>query len=223
MKSLLSYEIFISGHCSTLLSCLGIPAYALMTRLLLGRYEELSPGILLESFVILLPLFSGLAAARLMSIEGENRFEELRLSYPEPRFRLPLIRVLMALALITLEMVLGMLTFMVLWGMPTFNPIPLMILAIPPTIFLTGVSMLINHLSRSYWIAAASVMMWWFIELQTRGKLSGVLFLFYPLWPTTDTSAVTNQILLLVAGMGAFILNLFWYNWKVKLGMSEHG
>lgn len=223
MKSLIKYEILIEERWSALLSCLGIPVYALLTRLVWGRYDELSPGTLLLSYVILLPLFSGLAVAHLMSIETETRFEELRLSYPEPRFRVPLIRTLIALALVGFEIVLGLLTFIVLWGMPTFNPLPFVLLAVPPTIFLTGFSMLVNHISRSYWVAAASVMMWWFIELQTRGKLSGVLFLFYPLWPTKDTSAVMNQMLLLVVGMGAFILNLFWYNWKIKLGISEHG
>lgn len=216
MNSLLRYEILVSGHWGALLSCLGIPAYALLTRLIWGRYDELSPGMLLESYVILLPLFSGLAAAHLMSIEAETRFEELRLSYPEPRFRLPLIRVLMALALMTLQMALGMLTFIVLWRIPAFNPFPFVTLAIPPTIFLIGVSMMVNHLSRSYWVAAASVMIWWFIDLQTHGQLTGVLFLFHPVWPTAGVSAVMNQALLLVAGMGAFTINLLWYIWKVK-------
>ncbi len=72
MNSLLRYEILVSGHWGALLSCLGIPAYALLTRLIWGRYDELSPGMLLESYVILLPLFSGLAAAHLMSIEAET-------------------------------------------------------------------------------------------------------------------------------------------------------
>ncbi len=76
--------------------------------------------------------------------------------------------------------------------------------------------MMVNHLSRSYWVAAASVMIWWFIDLQTHGQLTGVLFLFHPVWPTAGVSAVMNQALLLVAGMGAFTINLLWYIWKVK-------
>lgn len=223
MRLSIRYEILIGGHWSALLSCLGIPAYALLARLLRGRYDELSPGMLLEAYVILLPLVSGLAAAHLMSIESEVRFEELRLSYPEARFRLPLNRTLIALALMALAIMLGLLAFIALWGLPRFEPLSMVIPALPSTIFLTGFSMLVNHLSRSYWVAAGAVMGWWFLELQTRGQISGVFFLFHPLWPTAGISAALNHTVLLVTGVGSFILNLLLYIRKIKLGMSEHG
>lgn len=223
MKTLIRYEILISGRWTSLLSCLGIAAYALLPRLLWGRYfDELSPGMLLEAFVILLPLVSGLAAAHLMSIESEVRFDEIRLTYPEPRFRLPLARTLMALALILLAMSFGILAFIGLWGLPDFNPWLYLLPAIPASVFLTGFSMLVSGLFRSYWAAAALVMGWWFLELQTRGQVTGILFLFYPIWPNADNPVALHQWALLVAGAGFFIINLILYASQVNRRLREN-
>jgi ABC-type transport system involved in multi-copper enzyme maturation permease subunit len=223
MKPSIWYEITICGRLTVFLSCLGIPTYIVLMRLFWGRYDELSPDMVLQTFVILLPLVSGLAAAHLMSIESEVGFSELRLTYPEPRFKLPVLRTIMAMVLILLSMILGVIMFVWLWGLPNFNLLPCLLPAIFPAIFLSGLSMLINGFSHSYWVAAASVMGWWFFELQTRGQITGVMFLFHTIWPNAGISTEVNQAFLAVVGLGLLILNIFLYASQVKRGTIAHG
>jgi len=89
-RSSLVYEARLAFGLSAILPALGLPAYAVLSRLLWGRHDtELPLSSLVITLVILLPLASGLSAAHLMTIEQEENFAELRHSYPEPAWRLP--------------------------------------------------------------------------------------------------------------------------------------
>ena len=214
------YEARLVSGLSALLPCLGLPAYAILSRLLWGRYDQISPVSLHNTFVIVLPLAAGLSAAHLMSIEVEEGFDELRRSYPEPRLYLPLLRSASALAFLLLALILGSVAFWWAWGPWDFNLVPTLLPAIPPGVFLSGLSLLIGGLSRSYWAAAGAMMGWWFLELQTRGQLTDALFLFHAVWPRTGIAPELNQTLLFGIGVIFFLLNALVYvfreEWNVR-------
>lgn len=219
MKPGVYYEARLVGQLSAILSCLAIPAYTVLMRLWY-QYDDPSPDRLYKIFAILLPLASGLAATHLMSIESEAGFCELRLTYPEPRLRLPFLRSAAAVVFMLLATILGLAAVVWLWGLPDFNSLSWVLHALPPTVFLSGLSLLVGGLSRSYWAATGTVLGWWFLELQTRGQLTGVLFLFHPIWPRTGVSAELNQAFLSCVGVGFFLLNVILYTtqggWSVR-------
>jgi len=210
VKPALFYEARLVAGLAGLLPSLGLPAYAALSRLLWGRYEtELPLPAILNTFEILLPLAAGFSAAHLMAIEVEEGFDELRRSYPEPRLRLPLLRSGAALAFLLLAVVLGAAAFHWIWG--PFDLLHAVLPALAPALFLGGLSLLAGGLSRSYWGAASVVMGWWFLELQTRGQITGALFLFDTVWPTAGVSYALNRWLLVALGLVFFALNAAWY------------
>ncbi len=208
-KPALLYEARLVAGWASLLPALGLPAYAVLARLLWAGNDELALGTLLNTFVVLLPLEAGLSAAHLMGIESEASFDELRHSYPEPRLKLPLLRTGAALTFLLLAVGLGLAGFGWVWGAFDIGLLPAMLPALPPALFLCGLSLLVGGLSRSYWAAAGAAMGWWFLELQTRGQVSGALFLFHPVWPRAGLLPELNQALL--AGVGVvFLLTNAW-------------
>jgi len=206
----LYYESRLVAGLAGLLPSLGLPAYAVLSRLLWGRFDtEMPLPMIVNAFEIILPLAAGLSAAHLMTIETEEGFAELRRSYPEPRLRLPLLRSGAALAFLLLAVVLGMVAFGFLWG--TSDVLAAVPPALAPALFLTGLSMLTGGLSRSYWAAAGSVLVYWFLELQTRGKISGVLFLFTTVWNWREVNYPLNRSLLAGLGLVFIVINAAWY------------
>jgi hypothetical protein len=165
--------------------------------------------MIVNAFEIILPLAAGPSAAHLMTIETEEGFAELRRSYPEPRLRLPLLRSGAALAFLLVAAVSGMVAFRFLWG--TSDVLAAILPALAPALFLTGLSMLAGGLSRSYWAAAGTVLVYWFLELQTRGKISGVLFLFASVWNWREVNYPLNRSLLAGLGLVFIVINAAWY------------
>lgn len=206
------YEARLAAGLTSLLPCLGLPVYAVLSRLIWGRYDEIALGTLRNAFVILLPLAAGMSSAHLMGIESEEGFDELRHSYPEPRLRLPLVRGGAALAFLLLASALGTLAFWLAYG--PFDLLPALLPAFSPALFLCGLSLLIGGLSRSYWAAAGATMGWWFLELQTRGQITGALFLFRTVWPHAGVSPELNHTLLSGIGLAFFLVNAFVYAYR---------
>ncbi len=204
------YEARLVADLAGLLPCLGLPAYVVLSRLLSGRFDvEMPLPMIVNAFEIILPLAGGLSAAHLMTIETEEGFSELRRSYPEPRLRLPILRSGAALAFLLLELTLGAFAFHFLWG--PYDVFAAVLPSLAPSLFLTGFSLLIGGLSRSYWAAAGTVLVYWFLELQTQGKISGVLFLFVTAWNWRDVSYPLNRALLAGLGFVFFVFNAAWY------------
>lgn len=206
----LYYETRLVAGLSGLLPCLGLPAYVVISRLLSGRFDaEMPLPMIVNAFEIILPLAGGLSAAHLMTIETEEGFSELRRSYPEPRLRLPLLRSGAALVFLFLALALGTFAFHLFWGAHDVFVAVLPVLA--PALFLTGLSLLVGGLSRSYWAAAGVALVYWFLELQTRGKISGTLFLFTTVWNWREISYPLNRLLLTGLGFMFIVINAAWY------------
>lgn len=209
-KSPLYYETRLVAGLAGLLPCLGLPAFAVLSRLLWGRFDaEMPLPMIVNAFEIILPLAAGQSAAHLMTIETEEGFAELRRSYPESRLRLPLLRSGAALAFLFLALTLGAFAFLFLWG--TSNVFVAVLPALAPSLFMTGLSLLVGGLSRSYWAAAGTVLVYWFLELQTRGKISGALFLFATVWNWREVSYPLNRSLLTGLGFAFIVINAAWY------------
>lgn len=161
---------------------LGLPAFALLNGLIWsGSMGEPHVYEIARAFEVVLPLAAGLAAAHLMSIEAEEGFDDLRRSYPEAAWRLPLARSLFALGLGLAALALGTGAFRLAAG-----PFPIgeaVLPALPPALFLSGLSLLAGSLARNYWAAGGAVMAYWFFELQSRGQATGLLYLFQTTLP----------------------------------------
>ncbi len=209
----LCYEARLVAGFAGLLPCLGLPAYAVLSRLLWGRFDaEIPLPMIVNAFEIILPLAAGLSAAHLMTIETEEGFSELRRSYPESRLCLPLLRSGSALGFLFLALTVGAFAFPFLWG--AYDVFAAVLPSLAPALFLTGLSLLIGGLSRSYWAAAGVVLVYWFLELQTRGKISGTLFLFATVWNWREVSYPLNRSLLAGLGFAFFVINAAWYAYR---------
>lgn len=223
-KPLLFYEVRLTAGASALLPALGLPAYAAFSWWRWGRYETGVPlQMVRDSFEIILPLAAGLSSAHLMTIEAEEDFDELRRSYPEPRRRLPLLRGVASLAFLLLTAVTGTIAYHWIWG--PFDVIVAVLPSLVPALFLSGLSLLVGGISRSYWAASGVVMGYWFLELQTRGRVSGLMFLFDTVWPVAGVPYALNRALLAGVGFTFFAVNRIWYsrpktklNWRNVVG-----
>jgi hypothetical protein len=199
------YEFLVSLGAAALLPLLGLPAFALLQWLfVISDGAEVAFYNLVRAFELILPLSAGLAAAHLMTIEQDAGIAELRMSYPESVWRLPVARTFVGLVLSAGAVVLGGLAFR-----PVFGPLAwgeLVTPALAPAFMMVGLSLLAGNLTGSYWLAAALVMGYWFLEIQTRGDVTDTLFLFQYAWPVETVDYALNRRLL--AGLGALLLLL---------------
>ncbi len=203
----LYYELRITFGLTSLLPLLCFPLYALLYWYLWTHGGRPDPRVLLKGFEGALPALAAVAAAHLMTVEREAGFAELRSTYPENRWRMPLIRTATAAALSLGAAALGALLFRLAMG-----PWSLIELALPgaaPTLFLTGLALLAGNLSGSYWVGAGSAMGWWLFDLIFRGSFTTWIFLFARLYPPADVDYGTNRWLLTGLGVGLHLINLY--------------
>jgi hypothetical protein len=197
------YEFRISLGAAALVPLLGLPTFALLQWLfVIPDGIEVATYELVRAFEIILPLSVGLAAAHLMTIERDEGIAELRASYPEGLWRRPAARILVALILGVVAILLGIAAFELV-----FVPLPIEELvgpALAPALFLLGFSLLAGNVTGNYWLAAALVMSYWFLEIQTRGDLTRAIFLFHYSWPVEEVEYMLNRLLL--AGAGTLLL-----------------
>jgi len=155
--------------------------------------------VVLRDFGFLLPLLSALSVAHLMSVERDEGFDDLRYSYPEPIQFQALMRTVMALVLIAVILGLGWAAYSFASGeMISFQ---WLLPALPATLFLTGLSLLANHLTGSYWVSAGVSLGYWLVEYQTKGILTHSFFLFNSIWPCEGVDPSINIILILSSGL----------------------
>lgn len=200
------YEFRLAVGLPSLLPVLGLPAFALLLRLV--SYAERQEAVLYDitrGFEVLLPLAAGLACAQLMTLEHDEGFTELRSSYPEGSWKLPFTRTISAMGLLTVCALAGGLAFRTGFGAYPFwqavSP------SLAPAVFMVGLSMLASALSRSYWVSAALVMGWWFFDLQLRGEVTGSLYLFQYTLPHEEVSLTLNRMLLTLLGSVSLLAN----------------
>jgi len=201
------YEARIAIGLSSLLPALLLPAYALLQGFFWQRGLA-APRLfeLVRSFELILPLAAGLAASRLMAVEREERFHALRASYPEPRWRLPLLRTAGGLFVGTVAWVAGALIYRLAYG--PYPAAEVLLPALAPALYLLGLSLLVGNLSGSYWTAAGTVLSYWCFEVFKQGELTGVLFLFDRTWPLRTVSYAANRWLLAALGVALLLANV---------------
>jgi hypothetical protein len=203
----LRYEARIIFGVTAALPVLGLPLAAFVEGLMWHRDPIHAPQAIdvLRTFEVVLPLATGLAAAHLMTVEREEGFDELRRSYPEATWRVPLLRVAGACLLALVGLALGLIGFRLAYG--PFDAAALVGPAIPPALVLLGLALATGNLTGSYWPAAAAVMGVWFLEFQTKGAVTKTLFLFDASWPVAGVDYDLNRGLLALLGLALIAAN----------------
>lgn len=170
----------------------------------------------MSALAVLLPLSAALSAAHLMVVEREENVDALRRSYPEPTWRLPLIRLTGALlvALVSVGV-----TLLLLLGTGAAYPLDQIVLpAIPATLMMVGLAMLVGNVTGNSPVAIMAVIAYWFLDMQTGGAVTGIFFLFNAVSPLQDLDPDLNRLLLCVAGAALFFANVAWSGYRRRVG-----
>jgi hypothetical protein len=201
------YEAQIIFGVTAALPVLGLPLAAFVEGLMWQRPYSPTPQLIdvLRIFEVALPLMTGLAAAHLMTVEREEGFDELRRSYPEATWRVPLLRTAGACLLALISLALGLVGFRLAYG--PFDVGVIVGPAIPPALVLLGLALTAGNLTASYWLAAAAVMGTWFFEFQTKGVVTKTFFLFEASWPVPGVDYDLNRGLLVLVGVALIATN----------------
>jgi len=205
--TIVRYEARIIFGVTAVLPVLGLPLAAFVQGLIWQRPLSPQPQLIdvLRTFEMTLPLVAGLAAAHLMTVEREEGFDELRRTYPEATWRVPLLRTAGACLLALVSLGLGIVGFWLAYG--PFDVAAIVGPALPPTLALLGLSLSVGNLTSSYWLAAAAVMGTWFFEFQTQGAITKTLFLFDASWPIPGVDYDLNRTLLVLVGLALIAAN----------------
>jgi hypothetical protein len=204
------YEARVSLGLTALLPVMGLPAFIALSRLVAwdsGYRMGVEEAV--RAFEIILPLCAGIGAAHLMSVERDAGIDELRRTYVESPWRLPLLRTLNGLLILAASVLLGLVTLLAAFGI--FPLVEVVRVSLPPALFIMSLSMLVNQLSGSYWAGAGTVMAYWFMEIVSRGQVTRSLFLFALTWPAWVPSYDVNRFLLVCFGLLLLVLNAWIY------------
>jgi hypothetical protein len=211
------YEARIAFGLSSALPLLMLPAYAFFgwlswaSREAVPSFEEIS-----RAFEVALPLTAGLLSAHLMNIEREEGFDELRRSTQEKSWRLPLLRTSGAITYTLIAALVAAALFRLAGG--DFMLADVLIPALPPTLVLLGLSLLMGNLSGNYWASAGAVIAHWTLDLYMMGRVSQTLFLFDASFPLPEVNYDLNRLLLTALGILLLGLNVAFSAWRRRRG-----
>lgn len=213
IRSIAQYEIRVTFGWSSAVATLLLPSYALLGWII-WTTQQRTPSLfeITTAFELLLPLAAGLLGSQLMSIERDERFDEIRRSYPEAWWHVPLLRSCIAIVFIVLAAVVGAVIFRFAYG--DYHVTEIVLPAIPPALYLLSLALLINNMSSNYWIAMTAVIGYWFIDYQTAGHYTGALFLFRTTIPQPDVHYEVNRWLLIGIALLLFVLNGLFSKWR---------
>lgn len=204
-RSIWRYEARITFGLSACLPLLMLPLYALYTRYVWPHLPDGDPLFLTNGFELVLPLAASLAAAHLMAVEREVDFAELRLTYAENPWRIPLVRTTGALCLTAGAVLLTLLLLRFLYGpFPVWDVLQQ---ALAPTLYLLGIALLVSNLAQNYWAGLAAALGYWMFEFLTRGEHLTKLFLFNGTWPIDGVDHIRNRWWLAGLGMALLMAN----------------
>lgn len=202
------YDLRVVFDMTMILPAFLLPLYALILYLM-WQQQPAQIGQITSAFELLLPLAGGLATAHLMVVEHEAGFADLRRSYPESSWRLPLMRTLAAVLWVAIMALIGILSFRVAYG--EFDLLEVVSPAVAPSLYLLGWSLLVGNLTRNYWIVAAVVMGYWGFDYYTQGTLTQSIYLFMKTRLGSPDAAIisyaNNRALLAALGCGLLLLN----------------
>jgi hypothetical protein len=207
------YEARIVFGMASLLPLLLLPGYMFLGWLLwTSRGTVPALAQITSVFELMLTLSGGLACAHLMTIEREEGFDEIRRTYAEPSWRVPLMRALEALVFISISALLAALFFYLAHGPYHFDQVVLP--AFAPALYLCGLGLLVNNVTGSYWIAAGVVVGYWYGEFITMGVYTKTLFLFNHSMPVPGIDSTLNRVLLMLGALLFFALNAGFSIWR---------
>jgi hypothetical protein len=153
-----------------------------------------------------LPLASALAASHLMSAEREAGFDELRNTYPERIWRVPLLRSALLIVLALVSAVVTVAIYRIVGGAAYEDMLPML----PPTLFLAALALLVNRASGSYWLAAAVIIAYWIGDYLSAGQYSGTFYLFAATAPNGKVDYLMNRLTLTTAAIGMCAAVALW-------------
>ncbi len=213
LRSVVYYEARIVFGITALLPLLILPGYMLIGWIVWTNRQSLpSLAQMVSVFELALALSGGLACGHLMTIEREEGFDELRRTYAERSWYVPLLRALEAAVLIALSGLLAALLCYFAYGEYDFKHVVLP--AFAPALYLAGLALLVNNLSGSYWIAAGVIVGYWYGELTSQGAYTQVLFLFNHSTPLPGLDPALNRALLIGGAVIFFALNAAYSAWR---------
>lgn len=216
-KNIAYYEARIAFGMASLLPLMLLPGYMFLGWILwTSRQETPSLHQITTVFELVLALSGGLACAHLMTIEREEGFDEIRRTYTEPAWRIPVIRTLEGLAFIALSGLLAAACFYLVNGQYDFSQIVLPGFA--PALYLCGFALLINNVTGSYWAAAGIITAYWYSEFVSNGFYTRAFFLFDHSRPLPGLDPNLNRGLLLLGALVFFILNAGFSIWRRRSG-----
>jgi hypothetical protein len=211
-------EIKVVFGLTALLPIPALAAFGVLEGLLyngsLQAADELSI-IVVRDFGLFLPLIAALSSAHLMSVEKDEGFDELRHSYPESLSRQSLLRTVIALVQTLMAFCLGWITYSLAFG--RMIPPGVLLPVIPATLYLMALSMLVDHLTGSYWAAAGVSLGYWLIEVQIRRISTSPFYLFNAIWPSPGFDPKINLFLLSMAGILLFAVNILIHQKPVRI------
>lgn len=213
IKSLLYYEGRVAFGFASLLPALLLPLYMIISWIA----WEIRSGIpnlsdLRGTFQLLLTLSAGLTASHLMTIEREEGFDTLRRTYPERSFYLPVMRTIGAFVLILASGAVSALILYLRYGAYDVND--LLLMALIPAFYLCSVALLLNQITGSYWVASGLIVAYWFGELTTVGKHTGIFYLFNHAYPNGAVDLPVNVIALISSTLVFIVLNIAFNAWR---------
>jgi hypothetical protein len=170
----------------------------------------------MSALSILLPLSAALSAAHLMVVERDENIDALRRSYAEPTWRLPLIR--LTGALLVAGFSVGI-TLLLLRGAGAAYPLDEIVLpAIPATLMMIGLALLAGNVTGNAPAAVVAVIAYWFLDIQTGGKVTGAFFMFNAVSPLEDVDPDLNRLLLYAAAIALCLANVAWSARRRRVG-----
>lgn len=180
--------------------------------------NEITPTAneVMSALAVLLPLSAALSAAHLMVVEREENVDALRRSYAEPTWRLPLIRLTGALLVAAVS--LGI-TIVMLGAAGAAYPLDQIVLpAVPATLMMVGLALLAGNITGNSPVAIVAVIAYWFLDMQTGGRVTGVFFLFNAVSPLQDVDPDLNRWLLCIAAAALCLANVAWSGYRRRVG-----
>jgi hypothetical protein len=211
------YEARAAFGFTAVVPALLLPVYGIIVLVnwLRTSYTPASSEVI-SALVVLLPLSAALSAAHLMVVEREGNIDALRRSYPEPTWRLPLIRTVGALLVAGISVGI---TILLLRGADAAYPLDqIMLPAVPAALLMVGLALLAGNVTGNSPAAIVAVIAYWFLDIQTGGKVTGVFFMFNAVSPLPDLDPDLNRCLLCAAAAALCLANIAWSIRRRRVG-----
>jgi hypothetical protein len=90
--------------------------------------------------------------------------------------------------------------------------------AIPATLMMVGLALLAGNITGNSPAAIVAVIAYWFLDMQTGGSVTGVLFMFNAVSPLPDIDPDLNRLLLYASAIALCLANVAWSARRRRVG-----